>query len=524
MGYKLSEIAVALRAEGVDLTVAQIGRVERQLGGLRRAADEAGRGTAAAGAKVADATKGMGKNSELVQSLIYSFNGLAASAVGIPQSFGTLTAALLPMAVGGTVTALVLAGITVLGRAYEALGGSARKAAKEAKEAAEEFKRSLDTMQNTGDVAGLTAQAKALYEGSASQGFTDGIKALRAQLAERQRDLDAFSKTQGPLFVRRLEREIAALEAKLAPLETRLQDVQRRILAPGPSLTRTVQPIVTTAAAPRTERQASRDAARAAAAAREEAEGRAADALTAFERRARADLDAQVVAGFRMKGGGLFGQVPEAIMAGLPKTITLPKPSIDTQHWLEAFTDVKAETDRLFANLTAGIADVFVDGLSTAFAEGFGNAGRVVLRGLGSIMSQMGAALVKQGAILVGLLPALTNPLTSGPAMLAAGAALLALGGILGGIATGRGGPGGPGGGAVATAAGGASVSRDDDALRYTIGQTQGAGAAGAAPSAAARAVAPVHVTHVSLGTLTPTQEREFADMYNRAAQRGLIR
>jgi hypothetical protein len=94
-----------------------------------------------------------------------------------------------------------------------------------------------------------------------------------------------------------------------------------------------------------------------------------------------------------------------------------------------------------------------VQGFAAALSAGlsgknpFKAFGNVVLAGLGSLMSQMGSALITYGTTMLNLLPFLTNIFTSGPAAIVAGALLVGLGATLGGIATGsKGGGGGKGG------------------------------------------------------------------------------
>jgi hypothetical protein len=106
----------------------------------------------------------------------------------------------------------------------------------------------------------------------------------------------------------------------------------------------------------------------------------------------------------------------------------------------ERLVDFARDVDAQFENVLPNIANVLGDTLAAAFSGGMGDAGDVLLRGLGGIMQQMGGALITYGLAMSGLLPALVNPFTSGPAAIAAGVLLTALGGLLGGMATGKGG------------------------------------------------------------------------------------
>jgi hypothetical protein len=108
-----------------------------------------------------------------------------------------------------------------------------------------------------------------------------------------------------------------------------------------------------------------------------------------------------------------------------------------------------------FAQIGTQLGTTLADGFANAIAAGirgknvFKAFGNVIMSGLGSIMGQMGHAMIQQGIILMHLLPFLSNPFSSGPALIAAGIALTALGSTLGGIA------GGHGAAAGAAAAGG---------------------------------------------------------------------
>jgi hypothetical protein len=111
---------------------------------------------------------------------------------------------------------------------------------------------------------------------------------------------------------------------------------------------------------------------------------------------------------------------------------------------------VDRQFEQLGTNLGMTLADGFAAALGGALRgkNPFKAFGNVVLAGLGSIMQQMGQAMIAKGVILLKLLPFLSNPFSSGPALIAAGIAISALGATLGGIAGGAGGGGG-GGGAV---------------------------------------------------------------------------
>jgi hypothetical protein len=106
----------------------------------------------------------------------------------------------------------------------------------------------------------------------------------------------------------------------------------------------------------------------------------------------------------------------------------------------ETLVAAAAQVDQQFASLGQGFGSTLADSIAAAASGSSG--GDVLLRGLGSIMQQMGGALLTYGLAMQGLLPSLLNPFTSGPAAIAAGITLTALGAALGAAASGRGGRG----------------------------------------------------------------------------------
>lgn len=264
-GQKVSDLYYALRAatDELDRDLLAAGQKFSAAGRQwAREADAAARavtsGAAASAAKQAQAaaasmaqvSSASKKAAFDLASLVPAFNGLAARVTHVDSTIGTLAGTLGTFALGGGVTGIALAGITALGFAYDVLGGKARDAAKKAKEAAEETRRALDRAQNTGDVDALAARAKTLFEGTAASQFKDGIRALDAAIAEKEKDLAAFGPTQGTLFVNRIKRELKALRDQVRPLREEFVDITRRIQEPGPSPARSRDPVVATATAP----------------------------------------------------------------------------------------------------------------------------------------------------------------------------------------------------------------------------------------------------------------------------------
>lgn len=159
-----------------------------------------------------------------------------------------------------------------------------------------------------------------------------------------------------------------------------------------------------------------------------------------------------------------------------------------------------------FATFGVDVSSSLVDSLAESMGSGFQNAGPTILKGLGSIFSQMGKTLLAYGVTMLNLLPALTNPFTSGPAAIAAGALLVALGTALGGIATGTG-SGGSGFGFST------SPATPQPVIVLANGQSVGT-AQGLAP------VAPIHFTVI--GPNDPAAQNAIVGMITTAKRRGV--
>jgi hypothetical protein len=216
-------------------------------------------------------------------------------------------------------------------------------------------------------------------------------------------------------------------------------------------------------------------------------------------------------------------------MGGVGMTVPLPVTPvlgpIPTEQWLGRIEELRGQTDGLFATFGNGVGNVLADSLGTAFTDGIGAAGDVLLSGLGGMLMEMGKAMLVQGAVMVGLLPALSNPFTSGPALLAAGAVLVALGGTLAAISGGKGGKGGGGGGGSSgptafaddtrsVAIGGGSVAKGS--ASPDVAMRTGDAAKAAMP------VAPITVNANIIGPSDPQAQRQIVDLMQNAARRGL--
>ncbi len=116
------------------------------------------------------------------------------------------------------------------------------------------------------------------------------------------------------------------------------------------------------------------------------------------------------------------------------------KLQFDTEQVLE-------EVDAAFAAIGPRIRQGIADSLHEAILQGFdiqgdtgigaviSTFGNTLLAAFGSIMVDLGEALIQFGLVMEGLTPFLSNPFSSGPAALIAGAALVALGSAFEGIA-----------------------------------------------------------------------------------------
>jgi hypothetical protein len=148
-------------------------------------------------------------------------------------------------------------------------------------------------------------------------------------------------------------------------------------------------------------------------------------------------------------------------------------------------------------------------------SEGWGAAGKVALQGLGSIMVQMGQAMLLQGATMMGLLPFLSNPFTSGPALLAAGAVLIGLGATLGAIAGGKGGKGGGKGGSASSRS-----AFENQQRNVTLGS--GKSAPGLPGDGRAATMQPVTNNITVIGPNDPTAQRQMSRLMRNADGRNL--
>ncbi|AHG92124.1 hypothetical protein J421_4657 (plasmid) [Gemmatirosa kalamazoonensis] len=152
-----------------------------------------------------DVEQGQRGAASTAQSLVYSFNGLAASSLGVSQSFGTLFANLAPfMGLGAAGTAGVLVGVTVMARAWDAYSGAADRAGKASKEAAEKIQKSIDDLVNSGSFEALEKKYREATLGTRAAGGQDGLTALREERArlfnERQQLLDALKNAPAGSF------------------------------------------------------------------------------------------------------------------------------------------------------------------------------------------------------------------------------------------------------------------------------------------------------------------------------------
>lgn len=187
---------------------------------------------------------------------------------------------------------------------------------------------------------------------------------------------------------------------------------------------------------------------------------------------------------------------------------------------------LKQSIDEQFANIGPALGGILATALGTAFAEGTGRAGDVLLGALGGLFQQMGSALITYGMTMVKLLPALENPFLSGPAAIVAGGLLVALGGTLSGIAGGRG---------TSSRGSGVSITSDTGPVTIPIG-TFGLGRSSRALDSLGRSspalttpfvpeavqpVQPVVFNATFVGARDLRVQREFAQIAERAVRRG---
>jgi hypothetical protein len=387
------------------------------------------------------ANRALKGTSETTQSLIFAFNGLAGSAVGLPQTFGTLAGRLAPFVIGGQLTAALLIGITALGAAWDAFGGKAKKAAKDAEEAQARARAALDDLQNAGDVAGLQGRARTLFEGTASTGFRNGLRSLNQELASEQARFDQAARQNDLATFLNARKRLAELRARIAPIQAEFDDIRRRILAPGPSLVLPREPITVTANRnrPPTRGEIAR--------AERDAQN---DALYQGAIRGLGTIQSvgRDFSGASPIRGLTAGRAGDSPLAGLVSPETLRMAELRE-------TVAGGLSDALVGGITGGIERAIASG---SIGEGFAALTGALLGGLGdaAIKFGLGSQAVSKlmGSItskLASLLPG--GALTASIALVAAGAALKGLagrafGGSRGG-GSGMGALGGFGGGGV---------------------------------------------------------------------------
>lgn len=213
----------------------------------------------------------------------------------------------------------------------------------------------------------------------------------------------------------------------------------------------------------------------------------------------------------------------------LPGPEDFELPEMELTELDKRLMDAMDRVDASMLDASIGIGTTIAMGIGQGLAAALSGdnplaaLGEVLLTGFGSIMQQVGAALIEYGVIMTGLLPFLTNIFTSGPAAIAAGVALTALGAAFSGAFSGRGGRGGGGGGGIAIA--GTSVPRGSsgftrDERQHGITRTLPSGGGGTAP---VPRQANNHYWTV-IGARDPRVQREIMDIVDRAEGRGIGR
>lgn len=165
----------------------------------------------------------------------------------------------------------------------------------------------------------------------------------------------------------------------------------------------------------------------------------------------------------------------------------------------------------LVSALDAGFEKAFSGSGAVGFIEGFGQA---ILGALGSLMEQMGGALISYGVAMAIFADGMTNPFTSAPAAIAAGAALVTLGAALNAAVRGHGGGGGNYSGGYSSSTGLASIIDRGIINPDTYS------------SRSAKDITPrqpVTVNATIIGKDDPNAQRQIAEIVTKAAQRGWI-
>jgi hypothetical protein len=123
-----------------------------------------------------------------VSSLVPAFNGLAARAIGVDSTIGTLVGTIGSIG-SAEVTGIVLAGIAVIGGAYALLSSRAKQAAKDAREAEDEFRR----LARGGNLQAVTQQRTDIFSGNPNSTAEDPATRLREErgIQGTRRELEA---------------------------------------------------------------------------------------------------------------------------------------------------------------------------------------------------------------------------------------------------------------------------------------------------------------------------------------------
>lgn len=540
MAVNVADVLVKIKADGVQATRAEL----LALTGALKQASSGLEGTG----------KGATTVNTTVQSLIYSFNGLAASSVGVSQSFGTLAVSLLEgFGVSGTVTAGLLIGVTVLARAWEAFGNKADEAGEKLKKALKALRDARTEAENPKgvqlghDIAEIDRQVAALETritnirtsqrdeffratgkkaGPGDLPETDDIKKLRTEIAGLVRDR-AFAAGQQIVEAQHAaDVEVATLakvlEAHVATNAERQQAVAklrelRAALSGTADATRRGELADQIKALSEALKTSTKDA----------------DVAAAAWQKALSKLtpggvgvtlsDPASLLGLSASAKATADQITAFVKEHPPqiKRIELaPRALADA---LEGYRKEAAD-----AGLTLGqdLASGLVSAVSAGFAalgrgDGIGGAlkafGGSLLAGLGSAIKAFGEKALMASTLMKAFLAAMShlNPVAGAVAAIG----LIALGSMIEGAASSSFGGGGGGGGGIGYR-GVAVRGSTDNTIRYTIGSGAGGGTAAGTPSAARN---PVNVQLVAFGTLTPTQKREFANLVNDAERSGLL-
>jgi len=435
-------------AKGVDESADAIRAKVREA--LKSGADVAlvgGKATAAAAPIVAvnkaltDVTKSAPQAQSVLARLREPLTALAVSASGVPGPLGTLTSMLGSVALGGALTAGIVAGIAAIGFAWDKLTEKTRKAAEESAKAATTLRQYLAAERPQEAIANAigTRQGDELR-------LVQEMAQLRTSLGNRRNAQQGAAAMGAGAENARLIREETA---RLAAAGMELAEVRQQIEAGQRELQRVMDAMRNPtgdadAGIPAGPARAPRPSgARGAAAGPDSYDlreaGRRARSNAYFSDRAMASAAA---AGIPL--GGAAGAGAAADADSMARMLGIPTPESIASTIAAGLGDVDTQLAQFIANnpftqmkaaLQDGLGNAMADGIGSGFAglfsgggieNGFKELTGAMLAGLGNVVYEFGRQTFLASSLMAAAKKALSSLFPEGG--MAAGLAMMALG------------------------------------------------------------------------------------------------